>query len=337
MIVEVYEIGCSENMLDLGDGKEVDLKGCPRSKLRQQCIKYLGPQEREHYEYDVEDGKIVQRQTGNLLDTTKGLPKAKWIFVMSTSKRLYAGEKMKGIFHHSSFLAGGATLAAGRLVVEDGVLKSVSPYSGHYRPTDDSFHGFLMFLEENGVNLDEVKLKKANEDYENYDDGMSKFGGSASNSDIHISDEESLTKKDKRQVPIDKSSLQISLPNGGFEDLFTTESQAVIHYKRTLSGALQSPKPEVSKTAILKRINSKKAAKSYQLGNQLSAKWSTGVGPRIGCVADYPIELRLQAFELTNLSPRRHYQALETLGRTSFLVSPTKSPSADLNNIDVPL
>ncbi|GAA0161804.1 hypothetical protein LIER_18038 [Lithospermum erythrorhizon] len=323
--------------LDLGDGKEVDLKGCPRSKLRQQCIKYLGPQEREHYEYDVEDGKIVQRQTGNLLDTTKGSPKAKWIFVMSTSKRLYAGEKMKGIFHHSSFLAGGATLAAGRLVVEDGVLKSVSPYSGHYRPTDDSFHGFLMFLEENGVNLDEVKLKKANEDYENYDDGMSKFGGSASNSDIHISDEESLTKNDKRQVPIDKSSLQISLPNGGFEDLFTTESQAVIHYKRTLSGALQSPKPEVSKTAILKRINSKKAAKSYQLGNQLSAKWSTGVGPRIGCVADYPIELRLQAFELTNLSPRRHYQALETLGRTSFLVSPTKSPSADLNNIDVPL
>lgn len=27
------------------------------------------------------------------------------------------------MFHHSSFLAGGATLAAGRLVVEEGVLK----------------------------------------------------------------------------------------------------------------------------------------------------------------------------------------------------------------------
>lgn len=32
-------------------------------------------------------------------------------------------QKKKGIFHHSSFLAGGATLAAGRLAVEDGVLK----------------------------------------------------------------------------------------------------------------------------------------------------------------------------------------------------------------------
>lgn len=29
--------------LDVGDGKELDLKECPRSKLRQQCIKYLGP------------------------------------------------------------------------------------------------------------------------------------------------------------------------------------------------------------------------------------------------------------------------------------------------------
>lgn len=29
--------------LDLGDGREVDLKECPRSKLRRQHIKYLGP------------------------------------------------------------------------------------------------------------------------------------------------------------------------------------------------------------------------------------------------------------------------------------------------------
>ena len=32
-------------------------------------------------------------------------------------------QKKKGLFHHSSFLAGGATLAAGRLMAEDGVLK----------------------------------------------------------------------------------------------------------------------------------------------------------------------------------------------------------------------
>jgi len=74
-------------------------------------------------------------------------------------------------------------------------------------------------------------------------------------------------------------------------------------YKRTLSGGLQSPRAEVPKKAILERINSKKA-KSYQLGHQLSRRWSTGAGPRIGCVADYPVELRLQALEMLNLSPK---------------------------------
>ncbi|XP_022851389.1 IQ domain-containing protein IQM2-like [Olea europaea var. sylvestris] len=125
-----YEEWCKTNAgqpffywLDLGDGKEVDLKECPRSKLRQQCIKYLGPQERELYEYVVVHGKILHKQTGIPLDTNNGSLGLKWIFVMSTSKRLYTGEKKKGYFHHSSFLAGGTTLAAGRLVVEDGVLK----------------------------------------------------------------------------------------------------------------------------------------------------------------------------------------------------------------------
>ncbi|XP_019261624.1 PREDICTED: ATP-dependent DNA helicase PIF1-like [Nicotiana attenuata] len=60
-----------------GDGKQVDLKECPRSKLQKQCIKYLGPEEREHYKYIVAKGKIVPKHTGNRLDTTNGLPEEK--------------------------------------------------------------------------------------------------------------------------------------------------------------------------------------------------------------------------------------------------------------------
>ena len=118
-------------------------------------------QEREHYEYIVVEGKIVHKQSGIFLDTIKGKPGAKWIFVMSTSKKLYAGpvspeintgitccnflpfsilpqrfgswninyfQKKKGVFHHSSFIAGGATLAAGRLEAEDGTLKVTKPH-----------------------------------------------------------------------------------------------------------------------------------------------------------------------------------------------------------------
>lgn len=79
--------------------------------------------ERKVYEVKVENGKFTYRSSGELLDTTGGPKDAKWIFVLSTSKNLYVGLKKKGTFQHSSFLAGGATLAAGRLVVEQGILK----------------------------------------------------------------------------------------------------------------------------------------------------------------------------------------------------------------------
>lgn len=53
---------------------------------------WCNQQEREYYEYLVIEGKILHKQTGKPLDTTEGSAGAKWIFVMSTSKRLYAGE-----------------------------------------------------------------------------------------------------------------------------------------------------------------------------------------------------------------------------------------------------
>ncbi|KAJ8534039.1 hypothetical protein K7X08_007363 [Anisodus acutangulus] len=299
--------------LDLGDGKKVDLKECPRSKLQKQSIKYLGPQEREHYEYLVAEGKILHSQTGNHLDTTNGLPGAKWIFVMSTSKRLYAGVKEKGIFHHSSFLAGGATLAAGRLVVKDGILKSISAYSGHYRPTDDSLDSFLSFLKENGVNLDEVEIKRSKEEDESYEEGQS--------SESHSMSELSTISESSPQVDIPKE-LKEEEKDFPSELVRSPQTEKTSSYKRTLSGGLESPRAEVPKTAILQRINSKKSSKSYQLAHQLSLAWSTGAGPRIGCISDYPAELRYQALELTNLSPRPR-SASSTPRPIDALVSPT--------------
>ena len=143
-------VSCIDDQrLDVGDGKELNLEKCSRQHLNRQCIKYLAPvshvirlfsfffnkkcsffswanlfcfkqNEREQYEVIVEDGKLVFRQSGILLETTEG---SKWIFVLSTSRNLYVGQKKKGLFQHSSFLAGGATTAAGRLVAHGGVLE----------------------------------------------------------------------------------------------------------------------------------------------------------------------------------------------------------------------
>lgn len=284
--------------LDIGDGKNVDLPACPRSLLRQQCIKYLGPQERKHYEYIPIDGKIVHKQSGEPLDTTNGSNGAKWIFVMSTSKKLYAGEKKKGLFHHSSFLAGGTTLAAGRFTAENGVLKSIWAYSGHYKPSEENLSNFLSFLREKGIDLDEVQIRaSSNEDY--YDDPK----------------QDEANKDDEPGIFREPPQLELPVKmekNLAVEQTIVSETEVSVKapaetkgsYRRTLSGGLQSPRADVPQKVIMQRIKSKREARSYQLGSQLSLKWCTGAGPRIGCVADYPVELRNQALELANLSPR---------------------------------
>ncbi|XVE70896.1 hypothetical protein DITRI_Ditri10aG0107000 [Diplodiscus trichospermus] len=143
--------------LDIGDGKELNIKKCQRTDLQQQCIKYLGPKEREIFEVIVENGKLVYKQSGMLVNTIEG---SKWIFVLSTSRSLYVGQKKKGAFQHSSFLSGGATTAAGRLMASQGVLEAIWPYSGHYLPTEDNFKEFIIFLEEHNVDLTNVKIIK---------------------------------------------------------------------------------------------------------------------------------------------------------------------------------
>ncbi|RZC93111.1 hypothetical protein C5167_041892 [Papaver somniferum] len=315
--------------LDIGDGKNFDLKECPRSKLRQQCIKYLGPQEREHYEYIIINGIILHKLSGELMDTSIGSEGAKWIFVMSTSKKLYGGEKKKGCFHHSSFLAGGTTLAAGRLVAENGKLKTISAYSGHYRPTEENLDSFKDFLSENGVNLDEVQIRSSTDDYESNGDSKSVHGSGSLEAFAN-----------KTEASASSDSLHLEIPNGEVEDLILPEPtegslriERKASYKRTLSGGLQSPRADVPKIKILERINSKKATSSYQLGHQLSRKWSTGAGPRIGCVADYPLEIQQQALEFVNLSPRTTPATSQHF--TELFPSSPRSENGSVSNCNV--
>ncbi|XP_020691033.1 IQ domain-containing protein IQM3 isoform X2 [Dendrobium catenatum] len=206
--------------LDLGDGKNVELKECPRSLLRQQCIKYLGP--------------------------------------------------------------------------------AIWAYSGHYKPSNENLNQFLSYLKENGIDLTEVVIRSASsEDYEE----TKKPEGEGEADDVV--DAFSISKPPPLQIPPRSFIVPSEQPtetsiNSETENGKVNEIKA---YKRTLSGGLQSPKTDVSEKALQERIKSKMKSSSYQLGHQVSFKWSTGAGPRIGCVADYPVELRLQALELTNLSP----------------------------------
>jgi hypothetical protein len=85
--------------------------------------------------------------------------------------------------------------------------------------------------------------------------------------------------------------------------------------------------------AIIERINSKKGIASYQLGKQLSCKWTTGAGPRIGCVRDYPSELQFRALEQVNLSPRSFLHSRSTGLMNRKVSTPTTNFSGELRPI----
>lgn len=342
--------------LDIGEGKEVNLDKCPRSKLQQQCIKYLGPRERMAYEVVPVNGKFFYKQSGELLHTTSEGKDAKWIFVLSTSKTLYVGKKKKGTFQHSSFLAGGATTAAGRLVVENGILKAVWPHSGHYRPTEQNFKDFISFLEENNVDLKDVQTSPADEEDDSLSKQLSSLHVRSHSSDEDLSENlggleaeeiqdteeinvEELTQKKadstgkatdaalephlpKRFLSLNKRSTNLEIPKREklFERLPCENEASSFHLDghetveeiatETFDQDSMIPKNEenaieaIPEEVILERINSRKGMNSFQLGKQLSCKWTTGAGPRIGCVRDYPSELQFRALEQVNLSPR---------------------------------
>ncbi|KAF4357540.1 hypothetical protein G4B88_026919 [Cannabis sativa] len=310
--------------LDIGEGREVNLEKCSRSKLQQQCIKYLGPMERMAYEVVLEDGKFYYKQSGEQLHTSLEGKDAKWIFVLSTSKVLYVGKKKKGTFQHSSFLAGGATTAAGRLVVENGILKAVWPHSGHYRPTEQNFNDFVAFLKENDVELKDVQMSPVDEE----DDALSKQRSSlhmrSNSSDedlsptlVGLETEETNAKTDSTALEPQRTNRFLNL-NTKLTNLEIPKQQDIIEsFKCDEQECLiqenmfdeqehdeENEVENVPEESILKRINSRKGMNSYQLGKQLSCKWTTGAGPRIGCVRDYPSELQFRALEKVNLSPR---------------------------------
>lgn len=254
--------------LDVGDGKEINLEKCPRSLMQRQCIKYLGPNERESYEVIVEDGKLVFRQSGLLLETIEG---SKWIFVLSTTRNLYVGQKKKGLFQHSSFLAGGATTAAGRLVAHGGVLEAIWPYSGHYLPTEENFREFICFLEENHVDLTNVKRCSVDDD------------------DASVGFSFKVAENETKPKPL-------VIPHPRPVDILRTPTRV----ERTSTSNVDAPRP-----VSARRLEDIKASPiRYNLANRLSCKWTSGNGPRIGCVRDYPQELQSRALEQVNLSPR---------------------------------
>ncbi|KAK4785274.1 hypothetical protein SAY86_001963 [Trapa natans] len=303
------DLSANNFRLDVGEGKEVNLVDkCPRSKLQEQCIKYLGPVERKAFEVTPEGGKLFYKETGEPLHTLEEPGDVKWIFVLSTSKTMYIGIKKKGSFQHSSFLAGGAALAAGRLVVERGTLKAVWPHSGHYRPTAENFRDFVTFLQENGVDLTDVKLSPVEE--ESSSDGSSVFLRSNSSAeDLTASDSEESAVENTPEDGGDADERKTASPQKGspkqisrIQSLGEKLANLEVPTRSDFLGWFESCDHETADKAI--EEPSQESSSLQVVGKQPCSEWTTGAGPRIKYVRGYPPELQVQALEQVSLSPR---------------------------------
>ncbi|KAK3013464.1 hypothetical protein RJ639_009772 [Escallonia herrerae] len=293
--------------LDVGDGREVNLEKCSRTILQCQCIRYLGPKERDAFEVTIEHGKLLYSTSGVPVNTVDD---SKWIFVLSTSRKLYVGQKKKGLFQHSSFLAGGVTTAAGRFVAHNGVLEAIWPYSGHYHPTEENFMEFISFLEEHHVDLSNVK--------------------------VIIQDLPAT-----RSYIVHASQASANLSNSCFVQRFAIDdddpSMKVDDEPKSASIVGGSPSRDVpyasnnsavTPTSHRQENGHHAKAPAFELRKRLSSKWTTGAGPRIGCVREYPAELQFQALEQVNLSPR---VIPSSFGSCCPIPSPRPSPKVYLS------
>ncbi|CAN6893645.1 unnamed protein product [Brassica oleracea] len=113
------------------------------------------------------------------------------------------------------------------------------------------------------------------------------------------------------------------------EEIFGLEQEPMPSELSSPRGGEETKESEVVKIpeeSILKRINSKKESRHFQLGKQISCKWTTGPGPRIGCVRYYLSELQFQALEQVNSSLRSASVSRLCFSSLSSTQTPQMSP-----------
>jgi uncharacterized protein YoxC len=128
-------------------------------------VTYLDEAAREGYRITIHDG-LVYDSEGGLFDTSEGVSafigpgnEGRAIFVMDRHGNLYASTSHEaGIFHHSSFFAGGDVASAGELVVRDGRIELLTDHSGHYMPGRSRTQQVLEQLASQGVFIDPARI-----------------------------------------------------------------------------------------------------------------------------------------------------------------------------------
>eukprot|EP00966_Prymnesium_polylepis_P283912 6558859-Prymnesium_polylepis.1 len=81
------------------------------------------------------------------------------IFIVDHFGKMYAGQKVAGLFQHSSMTCGHCCKFAGGITVREGQVVSVSPHSGHYIPTQPEYDDIVESWTGAGLDLSKTELR----------------------------------------------------------------------------------------------------------------------------------------------------------------------------------
>jgi hypothetical protein len=211
-------------------------------------------------------------------------------------------------------------------------FQAIWPYSGHYLPTEENFREFIRYLEENNVDLTNVKVNVRrfySFFYETYFTLFYMYFDLRNciymffycliqKSPIDKQDEYPLLSKPDAQpnaAASDNSDHntktaaadeQLSEPEVDGDSHLTTGDGNMSEAEEDDTDTHPDSSEEVhsSRQQQQEEPTTPVSGGADQGKNHQTRRWSTGTGPRIRCVRDYPQDLQSRALEHVNLSPR---------------------------------
>ena len=132
-------------------------------------VKYLTPDEAQRCKLVFKKGLIYEHDGITLFDTSNAkmlLPsgaensfeKGKAIYVMNEAGEIFASNlQHRGVFHHSSLVAGNPVAAAGEIFVHKGKLVKLNNSSGHCSPDKELNKQIFVQLKSKGIDIDNVE------------------------------------------------------------------------------------------------------------------------------------------------------------------------------------
>ena len=106
--------------------------------------------------YSIDGDTETELDTAQMSTVFSG--KGFGIWVMSKKGKLYVGNHVKGMLHHSSFLAGAEVICGGEMMARGGKILFLSGKSGHYQPRRENVNCALNLFEVSVNNFDDIKV-----------------------------------------------------------------------------------------------------------------------------------------------------------------------------------